>query len=544
MKINMGEGIDLDAQLVMTGRCCVIGQSGSGKSFLIGVIAEELCKLGLPFLIVDTEGEYHNLKSAFKAIWVSNSQESDIGMDVDYTKLLAESINGNVPIVFDVSDVVDQSGYVYSMLGALYNLEDKMHVPYLVIIEEADKLAPQVLHSGKNMVEEISVRGRKRGIGLLIATQRPANISKNVLSQCSYGFVGKLTIENDISAIDILFNNRQLRDSIVHLSQGEFVPFGIGIDRVVKVKGRSLSHYGSTPKVVAGSFTADLSAIIGRVSSGTYGKGKIADIQAMPKPRAASKSEVPKTISIIKPNFSEDDALAYANRKASRRVVPIIGKRNAEVVESIDTFYYPLRHFRILVPRRNTHEFIERFALVDAEARIANLNNGLKFVKQGIRANAHNISNSQERLLEQLRVAGKSNIEKLEKHSGTKRLGSEIKSLVGLGAVRLSGKYYMLNDGLKLASKQDFKAIEVEGIEPKEIAVMNGASMDSAAKLIFPGCRIYNLGVLYLKMYKITLRRGDRVRVFIIDSISFKDRPELVSKEISDAGTGKSRSKK
>jgi hypothetical protein len=37
------------------------------------------------------------------------------------------------------------------------------------------------------------------------------------------------------------------------------------------------------------------------------------------------------------------------------------------------------------------------------------------------------------------------------------------------------------------------------------------------------------MGKLYIKMYKVTLRRKDRMRVFVVDSISFKDRPELVN---------------
>ncbi len=528
MKINVGEGIDLDAQLVMTGRGCVIGQSGSGKSFLMGVIAEELCKINLPFLVIDTEGEYHNLKNAFKAIWASNSHEADISLDVDYAKLLSESLGGNVPIIFDVSDVVDQASYVYSVLSALYDLEDKMHLPYLVMIEEADKLAPQITHTKKNMIEEISVRGRKRGIGLMIATQRPANISKNVLSQCSYGFVGRLTIDNDISAIDILFSNRQLRDSIVHLGQGEFVPFGIGIDHAVKVKSRMLSHYGGTPKVVAGSSPADISAIIGRVSANKGNAPIRASAQQQRKRHPQAGEEAESAINIIKPSYSEDDAMAYAKRMASRHVIPIAGMHSAETVEGISTFYYPLKHFRILVPKRNSHEFSERYALLDPMARIASIGGKLRFVKQEVKIGAR-ISKSQERLLEQLRVLGKPSIEKIEKHNESRFLHSDIKALAGVGAIRLAGKHIVLNSGIKFASRHAFDAIEAKDVRKEDLVAINDKGIGATAKIIFPGCRVFDMGRLYIKMYKVTLRRKDRMRVFVVDSISFKDRPELVN---------------
>ncbi|MGC8537557.1 MAG: ATP-binding protein [Candidatus Micrarchaeia archaeon] len=528
MKINVGEGVDLDAQLVMTGRGCVIGQSGSGKSFLLGVIAEELCKINLPFLVIDTEGEYHNLKNAFKAIWVSNSSDADISLDVDYSKLLSESLSGNVPIIFDISDVVDQSSYVYSILASLYDLEDKMHLPYLVIIEEADKFAPQVTHTKKNMIEEISVRGRKRGIGLMIATQRPANISKNVLSQCSYGFVGKLTIDNDISAIDILFSSRQLRDSIVRLSQGEFVPFGIGIDHPIKVKSRVLSHYGSTPKVVAGLSSADISAIISRVSVGKEVRPINPNVQTQKKKRVPNIEETEGSISIIRPLYSDEDAIAYSKKMSSRHIIPITNLRPTETVESIRTLYYPLRHFRILIPRRNSHEFRERHALIDPMARIANVESKLKFIRQDVRVGAH-ISLSQEKLLERLRLFGKISIEKLEKQSESKTIHNDIKALAAIGAIKLTGKNIILNNGIRFASKRDFETVEVKGVPKEDIITMNDKSISATSRIMFPGCKVFDMGRLYIKMYKVTLRKKDRVRVFVMDSVSFKDRPELVN---------------
>ncbi|MEM0149691.1 MAG: DUF87 domain-containing protein [Candidatus Micrarchaeaceae archaeon] len=524
MRINIGEGVDLDAQLVMTGRGCVIGQSGSGKSFLMGVVAEELCKLNLPFIVVDTEGEYHNLKNSFKAIWVSNSDSSDVNLDVDYGMLLEESITGNIPIIFDVSDTVDQSSYVYDILGALYDLEDKRHMPYLVMIEEADKLAPQVTHNKNNMVEEISVRGRKRGIGLLIATQRPANISKNVLSQCSYGFIGKLTIENDIAAIDILFSNRQLRDSIVRLGQGEFMPFGIGIEHVVKVKGREIEHYGSTPKVIAGIQSADINAIIGRL--GTHQplqhEKHISDVLHIPQKGAKAQTK-PKEIEVVKHAYSEKDAIEYARKKASHRLAGMAGINADETVESVSTFYYPLRHLRILVPKRNSHKFIERYAFINQKAGIARIDKGLRLINTGIKPGA-SLTNRQESILQQLRIHGRSEIDTLEKRSGIKSISKDIDALIRMGSVKQAGKYYALNDMLKLSSKRDIGTISMESTDVDSMAQTKSGSAMAAAKLMFPGCKVYDLGNVYIEMYKITLRRKDKLRIFVMDSISFRDR--------------------
>ena len=72
-----------------------------------------------------------------------------------------------MPVVVDVSDVVDGKEMVYKVLEALYVLENEIRKPYLVLVEEADKFAPQTMSKSANMIEEISVRGRKEALACL-----------------------------------------------------------------------------------------------------------------------------------------------------------------------------------------------------------------------------------------------------------------------------------------------------------------------------------------------------------------------------------------
>ncbi|MCL5442185.1 MAG: hypothetical protein M1603_00670, partial [Candidatus Marsarchaeota archaeon] len=253
-----------------------------------------------------------------------------------------------------------------------------------------------------------------------------------------------------------------------------------------------------------------------------------ASAQQQRKRHVQASEESEPTISIIKPSYSEDDAMAYAKRMASRHVIPIAGMHSAETVEGISTFYYPLKHFRILVPKRNSHEFSERYALLDPMARIASIGGKLRFVKQEVKIGAH-ISKSQERLLEQLQVLGKPSIEKIEKHNESRFLHSDIKALAGVGAIRLAGKHIVLNSGIKFASRHAFDAVEAKDVRKEDLVAINDKGIGATAKIIFPGCRVFDMGRLYIKMYKVTLRRKDRMRVFVVDSISFKDRPELVN---------------
>jgi len=118
-------------------------------------------------------------------------------------------------------------------------------------VEEADKFVGQNKDSLKE-IEEISKRGRKRGIGLLVATQRPSLVNKNVLSQCGNQFIGKLATENDLKAVDLFFTDRKELEFLPKLVQGEFFVSGGVIKQKEKMRTveRITQHKGLTPKLV------------------------------------------------------------------------------------------------------------------------------------------------------------------------------------------------------------------------------------------------------------------------------------------------------
>lgn len=351
-------------QTVLTGRGCIVGQSGSGKSFLLGVIAEELCRSNMAFCVIDTEGEYSSLKSTFNVIVVGGSN-GDVDLNVDYRTLFHASIANDLPIVLDVSDVLDKGDTVNAAIKALYELENEIRKPYLVLIEEADKLAPQIISKKINELEEISVRGRKRGIGLLISTQRPANISKNVLSQCSYGFIGKLTIENDLNSIRILFRDRERLVSITRLGVGEFIPFGLGHEAPFKVKARTVKHLGATPLIDAHRPLNDkINKIIKQLNG---------DAPQVPKRKTESAN---LSIYAIPASFTAEDARKYGERVAKRKF-GIFG----EITEKIRTEvqYLPLGLCTIRIPT-GRHEYLEYYTLIDGKSELVRLDRGVGFI--------------------------------------------------------------------------------------------------------------------------------------------------------------------
>jgi hypothetical protein len=240
----------VDAQELVTGRTCIIAQSGAGKSWAIAVICERLCRSGIGFCIVDTEGEYFSLKEKYHLLWLGSDEHADLDIDtVNIRDVMTKAIKNNTAVIFDVSET-EMRERVSELAHALYEIESEIRLPYLLIVEEADKFVPQSRESLKKL-EEISRRGRKRGLGLLVATQRPSFVNKNVLSQCNNQIIGKLSIENDLRAVDLFFSSRKEVEELATLEPGDFFILGKITPRKTQISfaSRETKHQGLTPRL-------------------------------------------------------------------------------------------------------------------------------------------------------------------------------------------------------------------------------------------------------------------------------------------------------
>ncbi len=246
-----GEPYSLDANVVVTGRTCVIGASGSGKSYAVGVICEELCKHGVPFAIVDSEGEYSGLKEKHDVIWVADDEKADLKWGGFSKRELASQAPDVSPLILDVSESKDRSQKVGAFMTELYKVVEERRVPYLTIVEEADKFIPQV-GDRLPILDEIARRGRKRGLGLMICTQRPSVVDKNILSQCGNQLIGKLVIRNDLEAVSQFFPERTLPKQLTGLGPGDFYAMGGFSDgaRRIHIRQRETRPGGVTPQFV------------------------------------------------------------------------------------------------------------------------------------------------------------------------------------------------------------------------------------------------------------------------------------------------------
>lgn len=99
-----------------------------------------------------------------------------------------------------ISRLLFDYGYFYKK-AFQENTTTNNNTPFLLVYEEAHKYAPKSdlvkYRSALQAIERIAKEGRKYGITLLLATQRPSEISETIFSQCSNFIAMRLTNPND-----------------------------------------------------------------------------------------------------------------------------------------------------------------------------------------------------------------------------------------------------------------------------------------------------------------------------------------------------------
>ena len=127
--------------------------------------------------------------------------------------------------------------------------------PMMMVVEEAHNYCPQgtTVLSSKPLIT-IASEGRKFGLGLMVISQRPAKIDKNVLSQCGTQIILKVTNPNDVKAISQSIEGltNGMTDDIQTMPIGMAMVVGAGIESplLVEVRPRESRHGGAGVKIL------------------------------------------------------------------------------------------------------------------------------------------------------------------------------------------------------------------------------------------------------------------------------------------------------
>ncbi|GEN72156.1 ATP-binding protein [Chryseobacterium lathyri] len=136
-----------------------------------------------------------------------------------------------------ISRMVFEYGYFYKRLRNAKDPNEKINndIPILLVYEEAHKYVPNSdlvkYRSSKKSIERIAKEGRKYGVTLLLASQRPSEISETIFSQCNNFIAMRLTNPVDQGYVKKLLPDTlgTLVDKMPSLKQGEALLVGESI---------------------------------------------------------------------------------------------------------------------------------------------------------------------------------------------------------------------------------------------------------------------------------------------------------------------------
>lgn len=169
-------------------------------------------------------------KATLKNLIGYNKENSNVTI-IDLSGVPFDVLNITVSLI---SRILFEYGYYYKKIRFSQNPNETINndVPLLLVYEEAHKYVPNSdlskYRASKESIERIAKEGRKYGITLLLASQRPSEISETIFSQCNNFIAMRLTNPNDQNYVKRLLPDTfgELINKMPSLKVGEALLIG------------------------------------------------------------------------------------------------------------------------------------------------------------------------------------------------------------------------------------------------------------------------------------------------------------------------------
>ncbi|MDF9717370.1 DUF87 domain-containing protein, partial [Nocardioides sp. ChNu-99] len=209
--LRISESLTLPLEAV-TETFAILAKRGKGKTSTAVVMVEEMTAAGLPVVVIDPVGVWWGIRSdadgtgpGVPAV-IFGGDHADVPLEENAGETVADVIvEGRFPAVLDMSGLSKSAArrFMAPFLERLYHRNrEALHV----VVDEADAYAPQRTQAdGARLLgamEDLVRRGRARGIGVTLITQRPAVLNKDVLTQAEVLIALGMTGPRDVAAID------------------------------------------------------------------------------------------------------------------------------------------------------------------------------------------------------------------------------------------------------------------------------------------------------------------------------------------------------
>ena len=261
MKFSISEELEIDTEDMRVKnqglRIAIIGESGSGKSWAISIIAEQAIQQGLQVIFVDPHGEYWTFAEKFDVV-IIGGEKGDLILNEECMDIYGEIAKQGKNVDFNLREFMDDEiaygRIVEKILRVLWKVLVNNPRPCLIVFEEAQMICPQEksfdVMRRVGLVKSIVTGGRKFGLSFVLGSQRPAELHKTPLSQCWIRLFGKTTERLDRNAVEDYLKPLK-SDVLKNLTTGQFYAYGwFDEPLLVNVTSRRITrHGGDTPLI-------------------------------------------------------------------------------------------------------------------------------------------------------------------------------------------------------------------------------------------------------------------------------------------------------
>ena len=212
----------------LEGNLLIAGRSGSGKSWLAGLLVEELLKLNYQICIIDPEGDYSGLRSFPHTLLLGGDHPPPPVADV-----ITICEYSNISIILDLSLLGNKAlqQYVADLLRGLTALRARRGQPHWFLLDEAHYFCG--LDENGDSLKELILENMDQG-GFGLVSYRPSLICPEILDKVLH------------------FMFTQIRDSKERALIGNLVPTNPELERLPALpRKQAFLSLGKTPQLDA-----------------------------------------------------------------------------------------------------------------------------------------------------------------------------------------------------------------------------------------------------------------------------------------------------
>lgn len=176
----------LDAFRLLDSSLAIVGSSGGGKSWLAGLLAEELLKQGYQICLIDPEGD-HRAMRAFPHTLLLGGASAPLPPVSDVVTL-SEYAETSLVLDLSLAGPAQQAEYVAALLRELWCLRARHGRPHWLLLDEVQNFCPP---EGGETAEALAGLIRDGGVG--VVSYRPSLVAPQILEAIDHWLITRVS---------------------------------------------------------------------------------------------------------------------------------------------------------------------------------------------------------------------------------------------------------------------------------------------------------------------------------------------------------------